>query len=55
MTIAIYNCIWTPLTISFDWAMEMDKSPMFNIIDYSVLTIYVFDCLIQFFTSYINI
>ena len=22
MTIAIYNCIWTPLTISFDWAIE---------------------------------
>ena len=22
MTIAIYNCIWTPLTISFDWAID---------------------------------
>ena len=24
MTLAIYNCIWTPLTISFDWAREVD-------------------------------
>lgn len=24
MTLAIYNCLWTPLTVSFDWAMRMD-------------------------------
>ena len=26
MTLAIYNCIWTPLTISFDWAISMDET-----------------------------
>ena len=24
MTLAIWNCIWTPLTISFDWAVNYD-------------------------------
>ena len=24
MTLAIYNCLWTPLTISFDYAIKLD-------------------------------
>ena len=55
MTLAIWNCIWTPLTISFDWAYEYDATPLFQIIDYVVLTFYTVDIIIQFLTSYINI
>ena len=56
MTLAIYNCLWTPLTISFDWAEYTDRtSTIFRIADYTILTLYSIDIVVQFFTSYYNI
>lgn len=55
MTLAIYNCIWTPLTISFDWAMEMGKTEFFGVIDDTVMSFYIGDLLVQFITSYMNV
>ena len=55
MTLAIYNCIWTPLTISFDWAMEMGKTKFFGVIDNIVMGFYIGDLLVQFITSYMNV
>ena len=53
MTIAIYNCIWTPLTISYDWAdMQERENSVLKVIDYCTIVIYSIDILIQFFTSY---
>ena len=56
MSLAIYNCIWTPLTISFDWAALQDETNTFlNILDNIVLTIYTVDIVVQFLTSYYNV
>lgn len=55
MTLAIYNCVWTPLTISFDWAQLIDESPALKVIDITVIIFYTIDIIVQFLTSYINI
>ena len=56
MTIAIYNCIWTPLTISFDWAVNQEENNDYlKAIDYVILSIYTCDIIIQFLTSYYNV
>jgi len=56
MTLAIYNCIWTPLTVSFDWAKEVDENNIyFNTFDTMILGLYTIDIVIQFLTSYYNI
>ena len=52
MILAIYNCIWTPLTISFDWAMKKEDVEALKTINYIILIIYSIDILVQFFTSY---
>ena len=47
MTIAIYNCIWTPLTISFDWAVNQEENNDYlKAIDYVILSIYTCDIII---------
>ena len=29
MILALYNCLWTPLTVSFDYAIQLDETSMF--------------------------
>lgn len=56
MTLAIYNCIWTPLTISFDWAEKQEDSNEFlKAADKVILIIYSLDIVVQFLTSYYNV
>ena len=56
MTLAIYNCTWTPLTISFDYASNLDtNSDMLRTIDMIMVVIYSVDIVIQFMTSYYNV
>ena len=56
MTIAVYNCLWTPLTISFDWAIEQeDKNKTLFVVEKIFTGLYTFDILVQFLTSYINV
>ena len=56
MTLAIYNCIWTPLTISFDWAeMQENDNIYLYVADKVILVIYTLDILVQFLTSYYNV
>ena len=55
MTVAIYNCIWTPLTISFDYAITLDdNSEFFKALNWIIRILYAFDILMQFLTSYID-
>ena len=47
MTLAIYNCLWTPLTISFDWAIiEEVRNSTVVTIDTLVLIFYSFDIVV---------
>lgn len=47
MTLAIYNCLWTPLTISFDWAKYQDETnDMLVMIDWMILVLYALDIII---------
>ena len=56
MSLAIYNCLWTPLTISFDWAAELaNNSPVLNIVEWIIMTFYAVDIVILFLSSYINV
>jgi len=43
MTLAIWNALWTPLTISFVRAQEIGESLAFTIIDECVNTIFWMD------------
>ena len=52
MMLAIWNAIWTPLTIGFDRAKEMGGGTTFVIIDAIVDTIFWMDIFIGFFSSY---
>lgn len=54
MTMAIWNAIWTPLTIGFDRAKEMGGGTAFVIIDGIVDTIFWMDIFLGFFSSYKN-
>ena len=56
MTLAIYNCIWTPLTISFDWAIDQDQSNgLLAALEHVILAVYVTDIGVQLLTSYYNV
>ena len=56
MVIAIYNCLWTPLTISFDYAMEQEKTnKLIRVLDFTFMGFYTIDIVIQFLTSFINV
>ena len=46
MTLAIYNCIWTPLTVSFEWAIIQDDKPVFKVVEWIILIIYTVDIII---------
>ena len=52
MTLAIWNAIWTPLTIAFDRASQLGEQPIFTAIDYFVDTVFVLDIIFQFMSSY---
>ena len=56
MTLAIYNCCWTPLTVSFDWAVKVEETSTFlAVLDISIMAIYTVDIVVQFMTSYYNV
>ena len=52
MTLAIWNALWTPLTIAFDRAKEMGEGTVFVSIDGFVDTVFWLDILLQFMSSY---
>lgn len=54
MTLAIWNALWTPLTISFNEAEKIGGTVGFKIIDTFVDTIFWIDILLQFMTSYVD-
>ena len=51
--IALYNAVWTPLTVSFDYAIKSGKENLFSLIDEVVLVIFMTDIVINFLTSYL--
>ena len=55
MTLAIYNCLWTPLTVSFDYAIKLDKESTFQSIDQAINVVYAADIVVQFLTSYYDV
>ena len=52
MTLAIWNAIWTPLTIAFARAKELGEGTVFVSIDLFVDTVFWLDILLQFMSSY---
>ena len=54
MTLAIWNALWTPLTIAFERATELGEGIEFTIIDAFVDTIFWMDIFLQFMSSYVN-
>ena len=54
MAAALVNSIWTPLTISFDYAIKLsnDTSTTIYWIDYIANIIFLFDIVVHFFASY---
>jgi len=54
MTLAIWNAIWTPLTISYERAQEIDGYLAFSIINGFVDTIFWMDIFLQFATTYVD-
>ena len=47
MTVAIYNTLWTPLTISFEWAEELAlNNELLKSFETVVLMIYTVDIII---------
>lgn len=56
MTTAIFNSIWTPLTISFNLAIKMGgdpNNPMYWM-DQGANIIFAIDILVHFFCSYLD-
>ena len=54
MTLAIWNAVWTPLTISFDRAAELGEGLPFSGIDLVVDTCFWIDIFVGFMTSYVD-
>ena len=55
MLLAIWNAIWTPLTIAFDRAAELSEGDALSAIDRTVDGIFVLDIIIGFLSSYIDV
>lgn len=55
MILAIWNALWTPLTIAFDHAAEMSENPPFTFIDMFVDTIFTIDIIVGFLSSYVDV
>ena len=54
MTIALWNAIWTPLTISIDGARDLNETIGFFLINTFVDFIFWVDIIVQFRTTYIE-
>ena len=54
MAAAIINSVWTPLTISFDYAIELSQNPghFMYWVDFSANLIFIADIFVHFFASY---
>lgn len=52
MSLAVWNAIWTPLTIAFQIAKDMGAEPAFVAIDAFVDFVFWIDILLQFISSY---
>lgn len=52
MLLAVWNAIWTPLTIAFEIAKDMSSKPGFVAIDGFVDAVFWIDILLQFISSY---
>ena len=48
MSLAIWNAIWTPLTISFERASDLSEEPFFTAIDLFVDTVFTIDIILGF-------
>lgn len=55
MTLAIWNALWTPLTIAFDQAQVLGEGTAFFIIDLFVDTVFVADIVLGFMQSYVDV
>lgn len=55
MTLAIWNALWTPLTIAFDRAEYMSERPPFTYIDLVVDAIFTIDIILGFCQSYVDV
>lgn len=55
MTLAIWNALWTPLTIAFEYASEMSGHLPFTAIDYIVDSIFTIDIILGFLSSYVDV
>lgn len=55
MILAIWNAVWTPLTIAFDGAAEMDEGIGFTLINGFVDFVFVCDIVIGFLSSYVDV
>ena len=54
MILAVWNALWTPLTIAFDYASELSSQLPFSAIDYIVDAIFTMDIIVGFLTSYVD-
>jgi hypothetical protein len=54
MLLAIWNAIWTPLTIAFDRAAELGEGNPFSSIDIFVDTCFWIDIVVGFVSSYVD-
>ena len=54
MSLAIWNAIWTPLTISFERASDLSEEPFFTAIDLFVDTVFTIDIILGFMQSYVD-
>ena len=54
MLLAIWNAVWTPLTIAFDRAKELGEGQPFVSIDIFVDTCFWMDIFVGFMTSYVD-
>lgn len=55
MMLAIWNALWTPLTIAFDHATTLSSQLPFSAIDYIVDAIFTMDIVVGFLTSYVDV
>ena len=56
MVFAVYSSVWTPLTISFSWAIDQDSnSVLLQVINTMITVFYTVDIFAKFFTSYYNV
>jgi len=55
MTLAIWNAIWTPITIAFNQAKLIGEGPPFTYIDMFVDLIFVIDIIVGFLSSYVDV